>query len=240
MAAGRKKVVETPEFQEAVNAAVDARVDAAVAAALEKFQANLPAATAGGADLLEQVLSKLSMNMAAIGQQGQRQRPLSPEEVATREAAQERLGVLMEACHEEGAPKPEYKLIAKTYLNERFLEPMRLVDKVAVAVEIIYTGVPNDAMVPLNKTAEAIFAAWRATTGGQSILVPTADTRPLWVTAKGLVVKGDPPKRQHVASDQNFRDELSFPGSNSPTNPEVAVLGTVARKARTNAVQGVS
>lgn len=238
--AGRKKVIDTPEFQNAVNTRVEE--------AMAKFKAEMLAhATPGvvapvssdSVDLLGEVLSKLSMNMAAIGQQGQRQRPLSPEEVAAREAAHNRMVDLILATREPGAERPAYKLIAKTYLNERFLEPFRMNGKVAVPTEITYTGVPNDAMVPLNKAAEGIFAAWRGTTGGPTVLVPTADTRPYWVTSSGLVVKGDPPKRQHVAAEAHFEADLSFP-ENSSLQGEVAVLGTVARKARTNAVQGVS
>jgi hypothetical protein len=247
---GRKKVIETPEFEEAVNARVKAAMEqfkaemfAAVTPAPEGAPAEPPAGLAvstNAVDLLEQVLSKLSMNMAAIGQQGQHRKPLSPEEVAAREAAAERMDKLLTAAHQEGATRPEYKLISKVYLNERFIEPYRLVDKVAVSVEIFYTGVPNDAMVPINDVAKAIFAAWKATTGGHSVFVPTADTRPLWVTAKGLVVKGDPPKRQHVAAEPNFSDDLGIVGVNDHTQAEVAVLGTVARKAITNAPKGVS
>lgn len=238
--AGRKKVIDTPEFQDAVNA----RVEEALAKFKDEMLASVTpgvvAPVSGAAvDQLEQVLSKLSMNMAAVGQQGQRQRPLSPEEIASREAAQNRMVDLIMASRVQGAQRPKYKLIAKTYLNERFLEPFRMDGKVAVPVQIKYTGVPNDAMVPLNKAATGIFNAWRGTTGGATVLVPTADTRPYWVTSGGLVVKGDPPKRQHVAAEAHFEADLAFP-ENSSLQGEVAVLGTVARKARTNAVQGVS
>ena len=251
MAAGRKKVVETPEFE----AAVAAQVQEQVSAAMEKLKVDMLAAAAPGLqppvpggvpvtgtaiDLLSDVLSKLSMNMAAIGQQGQRQRPLSPDEVASREASMDRLKDLILACREEGAPRPEYKLIAKTNINERMLEPYKMMpNKTVVQTEIIYTGVPNDAMVPLNRVAEQIFAAWRGTTGGATILVPTADVRPLWVTAKGLVVKGDPPKRQFVAAEVPFNDEVVELANGHPGATEIAVVGTVARKARVNNAQGV-
>ncbi len=57
------------------------------------------------------------------------------------------------------------------------------------------------------------------------------------MTAAGLVVRGEPPKRQHVAADVSFPDDLGFSDAD-PNAPEVAVLGTVAKKAITNSVSG--
>lgn len=233
----RKKVVDTPEFQEAVANAVAAKLD--------EFKAGLLAAASqpqqgGGAitDVLSEVLSKLSVNLQAVNQQGQYNKPRSPEEILRCEAAANRMVDLLAAAREPGAEKPAYKLISKVYLNERFIEPFKIVDKKAVNQEITWTGVPNDAMQPINEAARAVFNAWRESTGGATVLVPTADQRPLHVTAAGLTVRGEPPKRQHMAADAAFADDLGF-ANNDPNAPEVAVLGTVAQKARQNSVAGV-
>lgn len=239
--AGRKPVVETEAFQTAVDAAVDAKLEAFKADLLKAADkpAGVVAGGGGISDVLSEVLSKLTVNLQAINQQGQHAKPLSPEEVVRREAALNRMvGLIISSRELPKEEKPAYKLIAKTCLNERLLEPFKMVDKKAVNNEITWTGVPNDAMLPINGAGEAIFSAWRESTGGPTQLVPTADQRPLFVTAAGLTVRGEPPKRQHVAAPENFADDLSFSNSD-PNAPEIAVLGTVAKKARSNSLAGV-
>lgn len=247
----RTKVIETEEFAEAVTAKateiaeklIAERLQGLVTAAAVPGGAVAAPATGGNAaDALGHILSTLGMNMAAIANQGQRQRPLAPEEVHRREAAEKRMWGLIVDAQKANDPdrKPSYKLTSKIYFNERFIEPFKVVDKKAVHNEITWTGVPNDAMQPMNDVANEIFAAWRESTGGPVQLIPTADNRPLFVTAAGLTVRGDPPKRQQaVAAEHRFEADLGF-SNNDPNAPEVAVLGTVAQKARQNAVTGVN
>lgn len=247
----RTKVIETEEFHEAVAAKATEIAEKVIADRL----ASLVAATAGGApavagsgaapagsvDVLGEILEKLSSNLQAVAQQGQRRRPLTAEEVVRREAAEHRMWKLIEGAQQANDPdsKPTYRLTSKIYFNERFIEPFKIVDRKAVSNEITWTGAPNDAMQPINDAAKAIFSAWRESTGGPVDLIPTADRRPLYVTAAGLTVRGDPPKRQQaVAAEHKFENDLGF-SNNDPNAPEVAVLGTVARKARQNSVTGV-
>lgn len=249
----RIKVVETEEFADAVTAKATEIAERLIA---EKLQGLVAAAhtsapigavpAPGGAstaDTLGAILSSLGMNMAAIANQGQRNKPLAPEEVHRRDAAEKRMGELILAAQKlpkDSNLRPTYRVSSKTCLNERFIEPFKVVDKKAVYNEILWTGAPNDAMQPLNDAAKEIFAAWRESTGGPTTLVPTADNRPLFVTAQGLTVRGDPPKRQvAVAAEHQFADDLGF-SNNDPNAPEVAVLGTVAAKARQNSVTGVN
>jgi len=235
----RKKVIDTPAFAEAVAKAVAEQM-AGLEARLAAMAAGAPVPTNGNpADALGGILEKLTVNLQALNNQGARNKPLSPAEIQKREEAQNRLvDLLAEARARPQAEWPKYRLIAKTYISERMIEPFYKRDSKgpALPTEIAYTGVPNDAMVPLDDTGKAIFNAWRETTGGQTILIPTADNRPLHVTAAGLVVRGDPPKRSTVAAEAPSDDGLAV--SNDPTQPEVAVLGTIARKAKTNALQG--
>lgn len=242
--AGRKPVVETEAFQEAVASAVAAQLDAFKKDLLAA--AATPGTVSEGAkavDILDAVLTKLTVNLQATNQQGQFNKPLTPEEVVRREKAANQMIDLIMASRDPSVAqdeKPTYRLTSKVYLNERLIEPMRQDPNVkgkAIANEIMWTGIPNDAMVPLNDRAKAIFGAWRESTGGPTQLVPTADKRPLFMTAAGLVVRGEPPKRQHVAAEVSFQDDLGFSNAD-PNAPEVAVLGTVAQKAITNSVSG--
>jgi hypothetical protein len=243
----RTRVIETDEFHEAVAAKAAEVAEAVIARRLQELvAASVPAgavsapASGGAVDVLGEILSKLSSNLQAVATQGQRNKPLSPEEIIRRELAEQRMLRLIKEAHEANDPerKPSYKLIAKICFNERLVEPYKVVDKRAVNNEITWTGAPNDAMQPINDAARAIFAAWRESTGGPLELVPTADRRPLYVTPAGLTVRGDPPKRQYVAADPNFKDDLGF-DNGDPNAPEIAVLGTVAAKARQNSVTGV-
>jgi len=236
----RKKVIDTPEFKNAVEAAVAAAMSGTVdkLAALSGDAA--PASSGNAADQLALILDKLSINLQALNNQGVRNKPLSPAELQKRENAQERLiDLLATARALPQAEWPKYQLIAKAYISERLIEPFYKRDSKgpAVRTEIAYTGVPNDAMVPVDDSAKLIFNAWRETTGGQTVLVPTADNRPLHVTAAGLVVRGDPPKRSTMAAPAEEAEGI-LALSNDHTQPEVAVLGTVAKKARTNALTG--
>lgn len=244
----RTKVIETEEFAEAVAIAAEKAAEAMVAKKMSELLAaaatpsapGTPTVSPGSVDTLGNILSTLSMNLQAVATQGERRRPLSPEEVARRELAEQRMRLLIKEAHEANDPdrKPAYKLIAKIAFNERLIEPYKMVDKKAVNNEITWTGVPNDAMVPMNAAAKSIFAAWRETTGGPTELVPTADSRPLYMTPAGLTVRGDPPKRQAIAAEPNFGADLGF-SNDDPNAPEVAVLGTIAAKARQNMVTGV-
>lgn len=235
----RKKVIDTPEFKNAVAEAVAS----AMSGVTEKLSAlsggEASVSSANPADALGAILEKLSVNLQALNNQGLRNKPLAPAELAKRDAAQERLiDLLASARSRPQAEWPKYQLTAKVYISERLIEPFYKRDSKgpAIRTEIAYTGVPSDAMVPIDAEAKAIFNAWRETTGGQTTLVPTADNRPLHVTAAGLVVRGDPPKRSTMAPAAMENDEVAV--SNDHTQPEVAVLGTVARKARTNALTG--
>ncbi len=247
----RTKVIETEEFAEAVAAKATEIAEKLIAERLQGLvtaaaapagTVAAPAAGGGAADVLSEVFSRLGMDMAAIANQGQRQRPLAPDELKRRETAEKRMWDLIAAAQKANDPDrvPTYKLSSKIYFNERFIEPFKVVDKKAVNNEITWTGVPNDAMIPINDAASEIFAAWRESTGGPRKLIPTADNRPLFVTAAGLTVRGDPPKRQQaVAAEHRFENDLGF-NNNDPNAPEVAVLGTVAAKARQNAATGVN
>jgi hypothetical protein len=241
----RPKVTETPEFQAAVAKAVEET--------MAKFTAKLGAARAeaGTSDVPgdkdQDFVRQLAMAIAEISDQGTHRKRVAPEILARRAEAREKMGALIMEARANGE-KPEYRLINETYLNERFLKPF-IVDqstKRPVPQEIVWTGVPNERMRPLNDVAKGIFAAFMESIGGQTDLTPNADRRPLWVTAGGLVVKGSPPAKRfavsglgdplpdHTGEAAGFSDDLSVKTANDPTAEFVHVLGTVAAPARQN------
>ncbi len=220
---------ERPEFKAAV----------AEAAALVVQQMTAAGAVpqAQGNEATQQLFSQMALSIAEISDQGTQRKRVAPEILAAREAAWVRAQARVELAR-QNREQPEYRVIAKIYFNERFIEPFKLNDaKKPVPNEIIWTGMPNQALVPLNDVAKEIFEHYSASraTGGK---LATTDNRAVWVTTGGLVVKGDPPARSFVATPQEFKDDLQVQSPHDPTAPEVRVLGTVAAPARQNIQPG--
>lgn len=235
---------ETPEFKaavaEAVAAATPAIAEAAARAAVAQVSTELlakvqqPAAAPGFGDA-EGLFSKLALAIAEISDQGTQRKRVAPEILAQRAAAHGRAVARIIAAREAGE-KPEYRLVSKVYLNERFIEPyMPGPNKQPIPTEIIWSGMPNDAMRPLNDAAREIYAEFRASIGSTEA-IKGADNRPLWMTLGGVVVKGDArAQRREVAAPAPFGDDLGVKNQNDPTAPFIHVLGTVAPAARQNA-----
>jgi hypothetical protein len=192
----------------------------------------------------------MALAIAEISDQGSNRKRVAPAILAEREASYRRcVALVTEAQHkvkqarEKGDKAaetkwlPEYRLIAKVALNERLIEPFRrMPDKTVAANEIVWTGIPNEAMRPINTIAERIYAEFKGWIGMTDKLA-TADNRPHIVTAGGLVVKGDPPKRREGFSEDvpRFNDDLEIKHDiNDPSAPFVHVLGTIASPAKQN------
>jgi hypothetical protein len=186
------------------------------------------------------LFSGLAAAIAEISMQGRPgPKPVPPEVARVRREAHEHCVKLVLKARKE-SHEPEYRLVAKVYLNERIIEPYRkLPDKRVVSQEIVWTGLPNEAMVPVNDVAREIYHAYKESIGSVE-LIPTLDNRPVWVTNSGLVVKGDPPKRAFVAAPHEFDDRLGVKhDNNNPTEAYVRVLGTTFPPAKQN-VDGAS
>ena len=179
------------------------------------------------------IFGQLALAIAEISDQGSQRKRVAPEILSARAKAHEKAVTLIMEARKEGK-KPEYQLVSKVYLNERFIEPFRMGnDKRPVRQEIVWTGMPNEAMRPMNDVAKEIYAAFRESIG-TSDKIATLDNRKVWVTPGGLTVKGDAPARAFVAADPGFSDDLTVNMPNDPTAPEIHVLGTVAPPARQN------
>ena len=223
------------------------------AAAAEAIKTSLPevlasmksgTAPAAGVDEATQAMFRaMALSFAEISDQGTQRKRVAPEILERRNQARERMiDLIMEA--RANGDKPEYKVISKTYLNERLIQPFTAgPDKVPVPTQITWTGEPSDGMRPVNAIAKKIFAEFRASRGSTEALAKE-DKRPYWLTAGGLVVKGDPPPRRELAVDprMNFVDDLSVSSAedgeeknqNDPNATFINVLGTVADPARQN------
>lgn len=235
-------VTETPEFKEALNRAIAEAMPAVVSQVQTELLARVkPEASASGdasvaTSLTETggLFEKLALAIAEISDQGTQRKRVAPEILAARAKAHERAVERIMLARKRGE-KPEYRLVAKVYLNERFIEPfMPGPNKQPIPTEIIWSGMPNEAMRPINDVAKEIFKEFRASIGSTEQL-KGVDNRPLWMTAGGVVVKGDPrAQRREVAAPQPFDDDLGVKNQNDPTAPFVHVLGTVAAPARQN------
>lgn len=229
---------QTEEFQKAVNDAATVAARAAVEEFRQQFMASAgAAASVAPMGSAEDTMRHLALAIGEIADQGTSRKRVAPEILAQRAAAAKRCLDLVYKARDEGR-KGEYRLISKTYLNERLLDPFRLdpSTKQPVPVEIIWSGLPNDAMVPINETAKDIFVEYRASLGSVEKLA-TVDNRPFWLTAGGLVVKGEAPAKRHVMAENPhdmgaYEDELGLKDQNDPRARTVAILGTVHAPAR--------
>lgn len=212
-----------------------ARGDAGVAAVVE---------TASGSD--RELLSNLAQEIARVSDQGTQRKRLSPAEIAKREEAHARMIDMLIRYHATGTVCT-YVLVSKVYLNERVVDPF-MTDpntKRVIPQEADWSGVPNEAMRPVNEAAKAVFTEMLASIGGQTALTPNADKRVISVTPNGLVVRGQVGHKRQVGgidatipagstAPAPFSDSLSIKGPFDPRATEINVLGTIAAPARQN------
>ncbi len=187
-------------------------------------------------DAFASMFDRMAMAIAEISDQGTARKRVAPEVLAARARAHERMVKLLNAARENG-DEPEYRLVAKTYLSERFIEPfMPGPDKRPIPTEIIWKGAPNQAMRPLNAVASAIYAAFQESVGTQEGL-KGMDNRPFYMTPGGVTVKGDPLPQRRAIPDDLLDEGLRLTNQKDPSAPFVRVLGTVAAPARQNVVR---
>lgn len=223
---------ETPEFKAAVGEAAAAALRTLVDEMKAAQSADAKPATADG------LLSGLALELAELTSQNSGRKYLAPEILRQRAAAGERMMDLIKQASTK-RQLPTYRLTNKVHLDDQVVEPFFVgPDHVARPTEIGWPHVPNDAMVPINETAKAIYTEWLASVG--NIEKPVADAR-LGITAKGLVVKGgavqnkrevgNPQFGQNTMEGTDFTDKPSGltiahahqAGQQSPTH----ILGTI-------------
>lgn len=226
---------DTPEFKAAVSDAVKAAL----------VELNVTAGKGGDNQLMQQ----LAMHISELTDQGKPQKRIPPEVLAERAAAHERAVTLIVKA-KQSKQTPTYRLVGKVVFNERLIEPFtKGPNGKAVRTDIMWTGMPNHSMVPLNDIAKEIHREFLASVGTPEI-IPTTDNRQVWMTSNGLIVRGDPPKRAvggNIIADALtlFEDDVvtiqegkTGPFPFDPGSEEVHVLGTIAAPARQNVQPG--
>lgn len=195
---------------------------------------------------LKATMDMLSMSLAQLTDQGTGKKRIAPEVIVAREKAHDRMVVLINEISARGG-KPLYQLRGKVLLDEVLVDP-QYIDQFhrAQPQQIIWPGIPNEAMDPLNEDAKAIYAEYREWIGGGS----PRDLGVAKVTARGLVVmqrgpavfKDDMgealgPEAQHVGvPGSSGTGGLQIPGRGQAGQyVEKRVLGTVAEPARQQA-----
>lgn len=251
-------VTETPEFKAALSVAVDSAMQKIVGQ-LATARAKSGTTDSDPADPDMKWMRQLAMAMAEISDQGTSRKRVAPEVLAKRAEARDHMATLIVEARAKKL-KPDYRLVAQVQLNDpktgpRLLQPFRIdKDKRAVPVEIYWSGVPNEAMRPLNDTAKAIYRAFMESIGGNTDMIKDgnfpADMRAVSVTQGGLVVKGEMSGQRRTVSNlgdpvddeiTKIAGEIEHEESlieekplNDPTREFVPVLGTVHPPARQN------
>lgn len=232
-------IAETPEFKAAVAKAAADAVTTVMAALKEG------AAPAPGLESDKAVLSALAVQLAELTGQGSGRRYVAPAILRQREEARERMVKFIIAARESGTP-PAYRLTQKVLLDFQLIDPFWIApDHTARPTEIDWFGVPNEAMVPLNGTAEKIHKAFMESIGSIEKVVPE---QALGVTPNGLTVKGRAvPKRRgddgqpamfgetvHANID-NQQGGVAIHHKDQRSTKSINVLGTIAPPAQQNA-----
>lgn len=212
--APEEPVTERPEVRRAIADAVAA----ATISLRDEILSSLPkpqAVAAGGFDA-----EGLAMALSQLTNQGTgRKAPVSPEVLRFRAEARERMYQLLEDAHEKGID-PEYKLCAITILDDQRIDPKWIgaPHEGQKDTEIVWPGVPNDAMVPQNDVAKGIFAAFRDSNSHnprESLGVPEGLSK-TWLNHGGLVVR----------AGKTLTPEVGGPDNSSNTGLRVKHRGT--------------
>lgn len=186
-------MTQTPEFQAAVSASV--------ASALESLLPKLTEvrATAGTAPQGDDraLMRELALSLAELTNQGSGKVKVSPEVLQKREAAGKRMiNLIIEARAEKKVPS--YTLVNKIFMNNQIIEPLWVhpATKSVENTELDFWGIPNEAMVPANDTAKAIFIEYKNSIGTVHGVAGVANQLPgidvLGVTPAGMVIRNSP------------------------------------------------
>jgi hypothetical protein len=240
-------LTETAEFKAAVAEAVAKAAPAIVAATVAEMSKSASNPLISGADDdMRKFFSTMALQIAEISDQGTNRKRVAPEILAQRAIARDRCHELLTKARREKL-KPEYRVVAKIYINDRLIEPFwRPPGRGSVPrpQEIIWTGMPNEGMRPLNDVAIEIYNAYKESIGSTERItsikgahggIVAPDNRPVWMTPGGLIVKGDPPPKAFVATPVDWEGNPVEVSNNDDPNAEfVQILGTIHAPAKRN------
>lgn len=183
-------LTETAEFKAALAAAKEAmRADlmGEVVAAVAKSK--------GPDGDIKELVSQLVMGIATMTDSGDNRKKIAPAEIERRIAAHGRMVEVVERIQRTPNLKPHYAVVAEMQLEEQ------LIQKYVAAgegkwkqAEIIWRGIPNSAMRPLNDIAKEIYGHYLESIGGTTANTAGIREQPTWVSYGGLQVVGSPPQ----------------------------------------------
>ena len=129
----------------------------------------------------------LAMEISQLTDQGTGRKRVAPEIIRSRQVSRELMVKLIAKARAAGRTAT-YRVRAKTLLADRVVEPY-WIDNLHTAQPTIidWDGIPNEAMVPENKTAKEIYEAYKGWIGSTERVVPEDS---LAITPGGLVVHG--------------------------------------------------
>lgn len=193
---------------------------------------------------IKELAEQLALAIAEVSDQGTNRKRVAPEILAGRAKAYEKLVKQLSYARDKADEAdisgdiderakwlPRYIVAAKTYLTDRVVEPWRRVDKDIVPTEIIWRGIPNNSLRPLNAIAQEIFTTFQAWVGTEGLL----RAQNSFVTPGGVTIVGEaPPGSRLNISDEMRPSDLEVVGTADPTAPFIRVLGTIAEPARQN------
>ena len=182
----------------------------------------------------------LAMAIATLTDQGVGRYHVPPDVVKARSEARVRLGKLVMECQrmDENDPQlPKYQLLGKVNLGDQLLEPF-WIDSAHISRrrEIVWTGIPNEAMDPMNESAKGIHAAFMDSIGNSPSAVVPADA--LMMTSHGAVLRVTAGGTSQTQAQKHVLDSLPQPGiprdtvkilggEHRPPREAVRILGTI-------------
>jgi hypothetical protein len=230
-------ITETPEFK---NAVAEAAANAVAKMVQDLKDSREKHGTEGEASD-PTWMRALAMEISQLTDQGTGRKRVAPEVLQSRQAAREKMTKLI--IEARAAKKvATYRVRGKVVLANRVVEPFWIAsDHTAQPTVIDYDGIPNEAMVPENKTAKGIHEAFMESIGSSVRVVPEDA---LAITPGGLVVHGGAAglssgKRQVRAAESKQtggdagESGLNIHHKNEPGRfVEKRILGSIADPAR--------
>lgn len=248
-------ITDTPEFQMALAKSTAEIHDKLMAEVRDIMAKTGPHAENGDALSMARMIAS---SIAEMADQGTNRKTVAPEILEARRAAQKNMERLLMAARElPTKDRPKYRLITKGYFKDRLVDPYHRDKrtKQIVPTDVYFMGSPSMGMRPLNKTAKAIYKAFLGSISNGESEVPF-DVKPIWVTDSGVIIAGTPPQSAGVHGNvmdevmslddliddvpapvgdgSGEDDDLTFatPDQNDPRMAEIAVLGTIAPRAK--------
>lgn len=250
-------ITETAEFKVAL-AEMAAKQSADFEQKMSEFRASIadtiaqavangsvPATMHGQPTELRSMLSDLTVAITSATEQPGGRKPVSPIEAERRQKAWDKMGerVMLVVKNRE---KPHYEVASRTHLAFQMIEPwtQNAAGK-SVRTEIIWNGVPNNSLRPVNDVAREVYALYLEGVGGSTADPSGRKEMPAYMGVGGVIYANSPSQSMaaHGTLDAPQPMELSdllptnqiITSVDDPNATYVPTLGTIAPPAERTA-----